>query len=90
MRHQLVKAVWIFRNLAAGSILQVKSALHLWDGSGCFVYTGSAGIYSAEDGSEVREESPTSSLGKDERTDRCVAILSKAGNTVCAKEKNIA
>lgn len=50
--------------------LQVKAALQLWDGSGTFVYTGSAGIYAAEDGGEVREESPTSPLGKDERTDR--------------------
>ena len=75
------------RNSAAGSILQVKTALRLWDGSGCFVYTGSAGIYSAEDGSEVREESPTSPLGKDDRTDRCAVILFKAGITFCSKNK---
>ena len=56
----------------------MRSALQSWDGSGCFVYTGSAGIYSAEDGSEVREESPTSPLGKDERTDRCTPALTLA------------
>ena len=50
----------------------MKAALRLWDGTGCFVYTGSAGIYAAEDGSEVREESATSPSGKDERTDRLV------------------
>ena len=51
---------------------QVKAALQRWDGSGCFAYTGSAGIYLVEDGTEVREESETSPLGKDERTDRHV------------------
>ena len=58
---------------------QVKAALQLWDGSGCFVYTGSAGIYLAEDGAEVREESETSPLGKDERTDRHVPNSSNLG-----------
>ena len=62
----------------AEGVMQVKAALQLWDGSGCFVYTGSAGIYSAEDGSEVREESPSSPPGKDERTDRCPFLLSLA------------
>ena len=58
---------------------QVKAALQLWDGSGCFVYTGSAGIYSAEDGTKVREKSETSPLGKDERTDRHVQLSSISG-----------
>ena len=59
--------------------VQVKAALQLWDGNGCFVYTGSAGIYLAEDGSEVREESETSPLGRDERTDRHVQPASISG-----------
>ncbi len=50
--------------------MQVKAALRLWDGQGTFLYTGSAGIYAIEDGSEVTEQSPTAELGKDERTDR--------------------
>ena len=53
--------------------------MQLWDGSGCFVYTGSAGIYLAEDGSEVREDSEMSPLGKDERTDRHAPLSSNLG-----------
>ncbi len=50
--------------------MQVKAALQLWDGVGTFLYTGSAGIYATEDGSEVTERSATAQLGKDDRTDR--------------------
>lgn len=55
--------------------MQVKAALQLWDGQGTFLYTGSAGIYAIEDGSEVTEQFPTAELGKDERTDRCLSSV---------------
>ncbi len=44
--------------------------MQLWNRQGTFLYTGSAGIYAADDGSEVSEQSATAPLGKDERTDR--------------------
>ncbi|BDA51136.1 hypothetical protein COCOBI_18-0110 [Coccomyxa sp. Obi] len=67
-------------------VAEVKAALRLWDGQGTFLYTGSAGIYAIEDGSEVTEQSPTAELGKDERTDRQVlveqAVLAEGGCVV--------
>lgn len=50
---------------------QAEAALALWDGQGCFVFTGSAGIYAREDGSRVSEDDEVFPPGKDERTDRC-------------------
>lgn len=54
--------------------MQVRAALELWNGQGTFVFTGSAGIYTTDDGGRVTEESPVSQLGKDERTDRSATI----------------
>lgn len=33
---------------------EIKAALELWDGSGAFVFTSSAGVYTVEDGSGAR------------------------------------
>lgn len=57
--------IWIYH-----AAVQVKAALQLWSGEGTFLYTGSAGIYATEDGSQVDERSATAQLGKNDRTDR--------------------
>ena len=54
--------------------VQVAKAVDLWDGSGGFVFTSSAGLYTVEDGSHCNEDSPTAKIGSSDRTDRC-AIL---------------
>ncbi|EIE19832.1 hypothetical protein COCSUDRAFT_19021 [Coccomyxa subellipsoidea C-169] len=59
---------------SADYVSEVKAALQLWDGVGTFLYTGSAGIYATEDGSEVNECSATAQLGKDDRTDRQILV----------------
>ncbi|KAK9902760.1 hypothetical protein WJX75_005123 [Coccomyxa subellipsoidea] len=55
-------------------VAEVKAALQLWSGEGTFLYTGSAGIYATEDGSQVDERSATVQLGKDDRTDRQLLV----------------
>ena len=50
--------------------IQVHSALQLWDGTGSFVFTSSAGIYGIDDGSSCTEDSPVHALGHSDRTDR--------------------
>ncbi len=49
---------------------QIKDALSLWDGSGTFVFTSSAGLYTTDDGSACDEDSPTAKAGDAERTDK--------------------
>jgi nucleoside-diphosphate-sugar epimerase len=52
---------------------EVRAALALWDGAGAFVFTSSAGLYAADDGSPCDEASPLVAVGAAERTDRLLA-----------------
>lgn len=54
-----------------GCASQIAAAAKLWDGTGSFLFTSSAGIYAADDGSMVNEDSPVVKLGISERNDRC-------------------
>ncbi len=47
----------------------IKAALNLWDGTGSFVFTSSAGVYAVEDGSACDETAPLAPLGASPRTD---------------------
>eukprot|EP00891_Asterochloris_glomerata_P002053 jgi/Astpho2/2053/Aster-00549 len=65
---------------------EVAKAVDLWDGSGGFVFTSSAGLYTVEDGSHCNEDSPTAKIGSSDRTDRLLkaeqAVLQAGGNVV--------
>ena len=61
-------------SMPSSTAVQVAKAVDLWDGSGGFVFTSSAGLYTVEDGSHCNEDSPTAKIGSSDRTDRC-AIL---------------
>ena len=52
--------------------VQIAAAAKLWDGTGTFLFTSSAGIYATDDGSMVNEDSAVVQLGISERNDRCV------------------
>ncbi|PRW58245.1 NAD(P)-binding domain [Chlorella sorokiniana] len=52
---------------------EIKAALSLWDGTGAFVFTSSAGVYTVEDGSACDESAPVAKMGDNERTDRLLA-----------------
>ncbi|PSC68244.1 NAD(P)-binding domain [Micractinium conductrix] len=58
---------------SADYVAEIKAALSLWDGTGTFVFTSSAGVYTVEDGSACDESAPTAKLGDNERTDRLLA-----------------
>lgn len=64
----------------------VARALDMWDGTGNFVFTSSAGVYDVKDGSACREDSPTVAMGASPRTDVLLAAeqsaLSAGGNVV--------
>ena len=64
----------------------VKAALKLWDGSGSFVFTSSAGVYAVEDGSHCDESAPLVALGSNPRTDALLnaeqAVLDAGGCVV--------
>ncbi|WPT12046.1 hypothetical protein PSENEW3n2_00003704 [Picochlorum sp. SENEW3] len=47
----------------------IAKALSYWDGSGNFIFTSSAGVYSINDGSDCNESSPVNELGSNPRTD---------------------
>lgn len=47
----------------------IAKALTYWDGTGNFIFTSSAGVYSVTDGSECDESSPVVELGANPRTD---------------------
>jgi hypothetical protein len=49
---------------------QIAAATRLWDGSGTFLFTGSAGIYTVDDGGQVNEDSAVVRTGISERNDR--------------------
>jgi len=49
---------------------QIRAALGRWDGSGAFVFTGSAGVYAEDGGGPCPEEGPVVAEGHSERTDR--------------------
>ncbi|GAB4817924.1 hypothetical protein N2152v2_004970 [Parachlorella kessleri] len=49
---------------------EISSALQRWDGTGCFVFTSSAGVYPVEDGSACDESTPLIRMGANERTDK--------------------
>lgn len=53
--------------------LQIRAAGELWDGTGTLLFTGSAGLFTVDDGSQCNEESPVAPLGVSERNDRSVA-----------------
>ena len=64
----------------------VARALDMWDGTGNFVFTSSAGVYDVNDGSACREDSPTVAMGASPRTDVLLtaeqSALSAGGNVV--------
>ena len=41
------------------------------DGTGTLLFTGSAGLFTVDDGSQCNEDSPVAPLGVSERNDRC-------------------
>jgi len=49
---------------------EVEAALALWDGTGAFVFTSSAGLYTENACGTVREGSPAAALGDSPRTDK--------------------
>ena len=61
----------------------VKKALERWDGSGNFVFTSSAGVFSVNDGSTCDESSPVVPMGANPRTDALLqaeqAVLDAGG-----------
>lgn len=50
--------------------VQVREASKLWDGTGAFVFTSSAGLYEVDDGSHCNEDCKISDRGSSERTDK--------------------
>lgn len=64
----------------------VKQALALWDGTGAFVFTSSAGLYTVDDGSPCDENGPVAALGSSPRTDALLnaerAVLEAGGCVV--------
>lgn len=64
----------------------VCSALEMWDKTGCFVFTSSAGVYSVEDGSLCDETAPVTPPGSNDRTDTLLraeqAVLDAGGCVV--------
>jgi hypothetical protein len=64
----------------------VNAALNLWDGTGSFVFTSSAGVYAVEDGSACDENAPLVPLGANPRTDALLnaeqAVLDAGGCVV--------
>lgn len=55
--------------------MQIRAAAQLWDGTGSLLFTGSAGIFTVDDGSQCNEDSPVAPLGVSERNDRCRASI---------------
>ena len=51
--------------------VQIRAAAELWDGTGTLLFTGSAGLFTVDDGSQCNEDSPVAPLGVSERNDRC-------------------
>ena len=68
---------------SANYVAEVRAALQLWDGTGTFVFTGSAGVYSVDDGSQCNEDSPVTPHGVNERTDRYVLLRYLATGYYC-------
>ncbi|KAI3433574.1 hypothetical protein D9Q98_003385 [Chlorella vulgaris] len=58
---------------SADYVGEIKAALELWDGTGTFVFTSSAGLYTVEDGSACDESAPVAKPGDSERTDKLLA-----------------
>ena len=56
------------------TVVQVASALRLWDRRGNFVFTSSIGVFATSDGCTVTENSPAHDLGESPRFDRCVTF----------------
>lgn len=52
-------------------VVQIRAAAQLWDGTGTLLFTGSAGLFTVDDGSQCNEDSPVAPLGVSERNDRC-------------------
>jgi len=55
--------------------VQIRAAAQLWDGTGSLLFTGSAGIFTVDDGSQCNEDSPIVPLGVSDRNDRCRASI---------------
>lgn len=51
--------------------MQIQEALRLWDGTGTFLFTSSAGVFAVDDGTLCTEDSPVKAAGTSERTARC-------------------
>ena len=68
------QAGWPSRNVLGSKrhpfLLQIRAAAELWDGTGTLLFTGSAGIFTVDDGSQCNEDSPVAPLGVSERNDR--------------------
>eukprot|EP00887_Chlorella_sp_A99_P005444 scaffold1.g5444.t1 len=64
----------------------VQAALQLWDGTGSFVFTSSAAVYTLDDGTGCDESTPVFKLGENERVDKIIAaeqaVLTAGGNVV--------
>eukprot|EP00884_Botryococcus_braunii_P000641 jgi/Botrbrau1/10578/Bobra.0358s0001.1 len=64
---------------------EVKRALDLWDGSGSFVFTSSAGVYAEDSGGPITEESALAPAGNprlDPLKEAESAVLERGGNVV--------
>jgi hypothetical protein len=71
--HKLVVPAWALCRLCLNRrthARQIRAALGRWDGSGAFVFTGSAGVYAEDGGGPCPEEGPVVGEGHSERTDR--------------------
>ena len=65
--------------------LQIAAAARLWDGTGTFLFTSSAGIYAVDDGGQANEDSAVVRTGVSERNDRC-GVGSRPGRR-CAADR---
>jgi len=49
---------------------EVAAAAALWDGTGSLLFTGSAGLFTVDDGTQCNEDSPVAEQGSSDRNDR--------------------
>lgn len=67
-------------------VAEIQEALRLWDGTGTFLFTSSAGVFAVDDGTLCTEDSPVKAAGTSERTARLLkaeqAVLEAGGCVV--------
>lgn len=65
---------------------EIAKAATYWDGTGTFLFSGSAGIFAVDDGSQCNEDSPVAPLGRSDRNDRLLlgeqAVMDSGGCVV--------